>query len=71
MRSRARVSIPANEALARESERLRLDLQEANRRLREATEQFQPPMRERHECCNPQSKTFLGVARRRPEDPAR
>jgi hypothetical protein len=35
------VSTPANEALARESETLRLELREANRRLREATEQFQ------------------------------
>jgi PAS domain S-box-containing protein len=35
------VSTPANEALARESETMRLELQEANRRLREATEQFQ------------------------------
>src|SRR5689334_12969617 len=38
---RWRVSTPANEALARESETMRLELQEANRRLREATEQFQ------------------------------
>jgi PAS domain S-box-containing protein len=35
------VSTPTNEALARESETMRLELQEANRRLREATEQFQ------------------------------
>ena len=35
------MSTPANEALARESETMRLELQEANRRLREATEQFQ------------------------------
>jgi PAS domain S-box-containing protein len=35
------VSTPASEALARESETMRLELQEANRRLREATEQFQ------------------------------
>jgi PAS domain S-box-containing protein len=35
------VSNSANEARARESEAMRLELQEANRRLREATEQFQ------------------------------
>jgi PAS domain-containing protein len=35
------VSTPANGSLARESETIRLELQEANRRLREATEQFQ------------------------------
>jgi PAS domain S-box-containing protein len=35
------VSTPANESLSRESETMRLELQEANRRLREATEQFQ------------------------------
>src|SRR5580693_2414845 len=31
-----RVSAPANQALARETEAMRLELQEANRRLREA-----------------------------------
>ena len=35
------MSTPTNEALARESETMRLELQEANRRLREVTEQFQ------------------------------
>ena len=35
------MSTPENQALVRENEMMRLELQEASRRLREATEQFQ------------------------------